>query len=313
MGMCPYLLPGIGLPLQHRSEFGALVCSMVSCDLPHVRTRRLYITCMCLLEVSRHSCLGNLFFTQHLGDLMAGLCQLGYCPTKGNADEGAEESSKILTACERGQCKEAFRRLMDQLYQPLVIRELLILQGGPRQGPRPSGASVSLQRAPAPSWLRRLTGQLLSERLMRPNGVQAVVRGILEDAGGLLRLRAKMEHIAYELYDLLHQNGTLAKTISWCSRGREAEAAASNWKKCDAIARVLASCPQQSITVEEYYHKVCPQDFNFHVEQRSGKLHDNADALSRIHCLLAEGAKAPGFGHGGSSLCHLNKLAWKLQ
>ncbi|XP_069612863.1 transport and Golgi organization protein 6 homolog isoform X3 [Ranitomeya imitator] len=133
MGMCPYLLPGIGLPLQHRSEFGALVCSMVSCDLPHVRTRRLYITCMCLLEVSRHSCLGNLFFTQHLGDLMAGLCQLGYCPTKGNADEGAEESSKILTACERGQCKEAFRRLMDQLYQPLVIRELLILQGGPRQ------------------------------------------------------------------------------------------------------------------------------------------------------------------------------------
>ncbi|XP_077151841.1 transport and Golgi organization protein 6 homolog [Ranitomeya variabilis] len=229
MGICPYLLPGIGLPLQHRSEFGALVCSMVSCDLPHVRTRRLYITCMCLLEVSRHSCLGNLFFTQHLGDLMAGLCQLGYCPTKGNADEGAKESSKILTACERGQCKEAFRRLMDHLYQPLVIRELLILQGGPRQGPRPSGASVSLQRAPAPSWLRRLTGQLLSERLMRPNGVQAVVRGILEDAG------------------------------AGVAGGREAEAAASNWKKCDAIARVLASCPQQSITVEEYYHKVCPQ------------------------------------------------------
>ncbi|XP_073522171.1 transport and Golgi organization protein 6 homolog isoform X2 [Phyllobates terribilis] len=229
MGICPYLLPGIGLPLQQRSEFGALVCSMVSCDLPQVRTRRLHITCMCLLEVSRHSSLGNLFFTQHLGDLMAGLCQLGYCPTKGNTDEGAKESPKILTECEKGQCMEAFRRLMDQLYQPLVIRELLVLQGGPRQGPPPSGASVSLQRAPAPAWLRRLTGQLLSERLMRPNGVQAVVRGILEDAGA----------------------GTAG--------GREAEAAASNWKKCDAIARVLAACPQQSVTVEEYYRKVCPQ------------------------------------------------------
>ncbi|XP_044143797.1 transport and Golgi organization protein 6 homolog [Bufo gargarizans] len=225
MGICPYLLPGIGLPLQHRSEFGALVCSMVSCDLPQVRTRRLYIACMSLLEVSHHSSLGSLLFTQHLGDLMAGLCQLGYCP----ANQGTKESLKALSESERGQCKEALRGLLDQLYQPLVIRELLILQGGPRQGPRPSGAAASLQRAPAPAWLRRLSGQLLSERLMRPNGVQAVVRGILEDAG------------------------------VGVAGGREAEAAASNWKKCDAVAKVLASCPQQSITVEEYYRKVCPQ------------------------------------------------------
>ena len=39
-------------------------------------------------------------------------------------------------------------------------------------------------RCRAPAWLRRLCGQLLSERLMRPSGVQAVVRGILEGAGG---------------------------------------------------------------------------------------------------------------------------------
>ncbi|XP_056413222.1 transport and Golgi organization protein 6 homolog [Hyla sarda] len=225
LGICPYLLPGIGLPLQHRSGFGALVCSVVTCDLPQVRTRRLYITCMSLLKVSHHSSLGSLLFTQHLGDVMAGLCQLGYCPTKATADQGM----KTLTEFDRGQCKEALRELLDQLYQPLVIRELLILQGGPRQGPRPSGATSPLQRAPAPAWLRRLSGQLLSERLMRPNGVQAVVRGILEDAG------------------------------AGVAGGREAEAAASNWKKCDAIAKVLASCPQQSVSVEEYYRIVCPQ------------------------------------------------------
>lgn len=39
-------------------------------------------------------------------------------------------------------------------------------------------------RCRAPAWLRRLCGQLLSERLMRPSGVQAVVGGILEGAGG---------------------------------------------------------------------------------------------------------------------------------
>ncbi|XP_072278694.1 transport and Golgi organization protein 6 homolog isoform X1 [Pyxicephalus adspersus] len=229
MGICPYLLPGIGLPLQHRSEFGALVCSMVSCDLPNARQQRLYATSTTLLEVSQHPSLGSLLYTQHLGDLMAALCQLGYCPTKTKIEPHTEGGVKNLTESERIQCKEALRGLMDQLYQPLVIRELLILQGGPRQGPRPSGASSSVQRAPAPAWLRRLSGQLLSERLMKPSGVQAVVRGILEGAG------------------------------AGAAGGRDAEAAASNWKKCDAVAKVLASCPQQSLTVEEYYQKVCPQ------------------------------------------------------
>ncbi|XP_063801992.1 transport and Golgi organization protein 6 homolog [Pseudophryne corroboree] len=229
MGICPYLLPGIGLPLKHRSTFGALVCSAASCDLPQVRTRRLYISCTALLEVSGHSSLGTLLFTQHLGDLMAGLCQLGYCPTKANGDPGTDGRQKNLTESERSQCRGALRGLLDQLYQPLVIRELLVLQGGPRQGPRPSGAAAPVQRAPAPAWLRRLCGQLLSERLMRPHGVQSVVRGILEGAG------------------------------VGAPGGRDAEAAASNWKKCDAVAKILASCPQQSLTVEEYYQKVCPQ------------------------------------------------------
>ncbi|KAM9302351.1 transport and Golgi organization protein 6 homolog [Gastrophryne carolinensis] len=227
LGICPYLLPGIGLPLQHRSEFGALVCSMVSGDLADVRTRRLYVSCMALLEISGHSSLGSLLFTQHLGDVMAGLCQLGYCPAKAKTEQGEDGRLKNLTESERIQCKEALRGLLDQMYQPLVIRELLILQGGARQGQRPSGASA--QRAPAPAWLRRLSGQLLSERLMRPNGVQAVARGILENAGA----------------------GAVG--------GREAEAAACNWAKCDAVAKILASCPQQSLTVEEYYQKVCPQ------------------------------------------------------
>lgn len=45
-----------------------------------------------------------------------------------------------------------------------------------------------LQRSPsaraAPDWLRRLCGHLLSERLLRPGGVQAVVRGVLEGTDG---------------------------------------------------------------------------------------------------------------------------------
>ncbi|XP_064527133.1 transport and Golgi organization protein 6 homolog isoform X2 [Pseudopipra pipra] len=78
---------------------------------------------------------------------------------------------------------------------------------------------------PAPAWLRRLCGRLLSERLLRPNGVQAVVRGVLEGTGG----------------------------------GAGAEAAALDWRKCDAVAKILASCPQQCLSLEDYYRQVCPQ------------------------------------------------------
>ncbi|NXW58002.1 TNG6 protein, partial [Eurystomus gularis] len=76
-----------------------------------------------------------------------------------------------------------------------------------------------------PGWLRRLCGQLLSERLLRPSGVQAVVRGVMEGTGG----------------------------------GAGAEAAAVDWRKCDAVAKILASCPQQCLSLEDYYSLVCPQ------------------------------------------------------
>ncbi|NXB51481.1 TNG6 protein, partial [Leucopsar rothschildi] len=77
----------------------------------------------------------------------------------------------------------------------------------------------------APAWLRRLCGHLLSERLLRPGGVQAVVRGILEGTDG----------------------------------GASAEAAALDWRKCDAVGKILAACPQQCLSLEDYYRQVCPQ------------------------------------------------------
>lgn len=47
-----------------------------------------------------------------------------------------------------------------------------------------SGSGSRAAQGSAPAWLRRLCGQLLSERLMQPNGVHAVVRAILEGGTG---------------------------------------------------------------------------------------------------------------------------------
>lgn len=50
-----------------------------------------------------------------------------------------------------------------------------------QSGPVQSSSGCSSR---APAWLRRLCGQLLSERLMQPSGVQAVIRAILEGGTG---------------------------------------------------------------------------------------------------------------------------------
>nr|XP_054104850.1 hyaluronan synthase 3 isoform X3 [Callithrix jacchus] len=233
LGICPYLKPGVGVPLRYRTEFGAVVQDVVCLDAAPDATRRLYTSCRVLLNVAQHTSLGSLIFCHHFVDIAAGLCQLGFCPTKSKLQTSAEE---VLTEEERTLSRGALRDMLDQVYQPLAVRELLTLQGGPPQ----SCTDVKTQlRCRAPAWLRRLCGQLLSERLMRPNGVQAAVRGILEGAG------------------------------AGAAGGSDAEAMAADWKKCDLIAKILATCPQQSLSPESYYKDICPQVLDlFHFQDK---------------------------------------------
>ncbi|OXB65091.1 hypothetical protein ASZ78_008374 [Callipepla squamata] len=116
--------------------------------------------------------------------------------------------------------------LLAQHLGPLLAA-LCLLGHGPAAHceSHPAGEKTKPALARSPAWLRRLCGQLLSERLMRPHGLQAVVRGIMEGTGG----------------------------------GTDAEAAAVDWRKCDAVAKILASCPQQCLSLEDYYKHVCPQ------------------------------------------------------
>ncbi|XP_061678940.1 transport and Golgi organization protein 6 homolog [Syngnathoides biaculeatus] len=216
LGLCPYLAPGVGVPLGHRSAFGAMVekivCSQTAVEGPH----RLLTTTTILLRFAELSSLATLVFTRHLGDLMAALCQLGYQPQQSKAS--SPKDVQVLSEEERRNVQEALQNLLVKVYQPVVIKELLILQGGAKQSGTVRSSSVSRRRT-APGWLKRLCGQLLSECLMQPHGVQAVVRAILEGGTG----------------------------------------AESDWKKCDSIAKILTTCPQQSASANTYYKQVCFQ------------------------------------------------------
>ncbi|KAI1890045.1 hypothetical protein AGOR_G00169170 [Albula goreensis] len=228
LGLCPYLAPGVGVPLGRRSAFGAAVEDAVRRDgVPDCEQRLLTVTSV-LLELTELPSLATLVFTRHLGDIMAGLCQLGYRPHR--PEGGSTQNEKGINMEQRLSCKKALQGLLGKVYQPIVIKELLILQGGPKQVPQSRGGGGPRQPlGQAPPWLRRLCGQLLSDRLMQPNGVQAVVRAVLEGVGA----------------------GAVG--------GAGTEAAASDWRKCDAVAKILAACPQQALSVEEYHSRVCPQ------------------------------------------------------
>lgn len=87
LGLCPYLAPGVGVPLARRSAFGAVVENLVCHGAVPAARRRLFTTTNVLLQFAELSSLATLVFTRHLGDVMAALCQLGYQP------QGAERSS----------------------------------------------------------------------------------------------------------------------------------------------------------------------------------------------------------------------------
>lgn len=91
LGLCPYLAPGVGVPLGRRSAFGAMVEKLV-CGGPAVG-RRLLTTTNVLLQLAELSSLATLVFTRHLGDVMAALCQLGYQPNQ--AERSGTEEEKV--------------------------------------------------------------------------------------------------------------------------------------------------------------------------------------------------------------------------
>ncbi|XP_068006817.1 transport and Golgi organization protein 6 homolog [Melanerpes formicivorus] len=207
LGLVPYLPPGVG---QRPGP------PAISPAPPAARGARLRAATAALAELTQHPALAGPLLARHLGLLLASLCLLGHGPAA---------HCEGVTEAERVRCQETLRHVLDHVYQPLAVQELLVLQGRPKQGPPSPGDSTKPALVRAPAWLRRLCGQLLSERLLRPNGVQAVVRGIMEGTGG-------------------------------CAG---AEAAAVDWRKCDAVAKILASCPQQCLSLEDYYSLVCPQ------------------------------------------------------
>lgn len=85
LGLRPYLLPGVAPP--PRDKAGLLAAQP---EAP----RRLLAACSALRETAEHPELGRLILARHLGDLLAGLCQLAFGPAS-KAQAGAESQVSV--------------------------------------------------------------------------------------------------------------------------------------------------------------------------------------------------------------------------
>lgn len=193
LGIYPYLQSGVGVPLSLRLKESQLLgltsgtgtgvsCQSEAAKDTEYAMNRLIQTVLVLTKCLDHPGLGSIVLSRHLTDLLASLLQICHSPTY-------EDVTEMLR---RERCVDALGNLMDRTYQPLVIRELLLLQGRPprsskklsrEQADGSSSVAKGMPVAVTPKWLRDVCGRYLSERLMRNKGVQAVILALTDIPG----------------------------------------------------------------------------------------------------------------------------------
>jgi len=130
LGICPLLLPGVGIPLHRRSE---LACRLVKEDaVSHLadceKCHRLTACIDILLDFFEQQSLTSIILSAHLCDLLAGLIQVCYAPAwKTYTSEF--ENTRTCRQKPRNYVDE-LTKLKNKLPSSVLVRELLLLQSG---------------------------------------------------------------------------------------------------------------------------------------------------------------------------------------
>ncbi|XP_046410358.1 transport and Golgi organization protein 6 homolog isoform X1 [Neodiprion fabricii] len=169
--MIPCLLPGVGVGIQYMCPRAAQLPAEQLTDFQ--KYERLSNVVKTILNCFDESTMQPTILPQ-IGSLLAALIQLSTVPLTKPCNESENSSGNTfrMTAVIYNQLKreqEQFRvsllSLIDKLPQSTVVKELMIILGVRR----------------APRWLRRETQRLLISRIMKPNGIVALVLSMCDD------------------------------------------------------------------------------------------------------------------------------------
>jgi len=228
LGVLPNLLPGVGTSVEKRSVFLQTIIKAIPDRAILERYKQLVFSTESLLELAKYKQFNTLIVSKHLGDIVGCLVQVAHAPLlkpKEDVDENKDdvkdievkEDAFVMTtelyerlSKDQVRFKSELDRIIEKTYQPLIVKYLLVLQSN-------SGGDGKK----CPKWFCKTVNSLLSSRLILPDGVLHVVRGIM-DLGG-----------EEERFD---------------------------WKKIGLIGNVLGNPPHGNYhETEVYYSKVCPQ------------------------------------------------------
>lgn len=204
MGLYPYLLPGVDNFLKMRLSNVSSIAKASSLT-PKSRNANLCRCCLVVTSCFDNEVFGPLILTRHFSDVAGALIQVCYAPAASESQSDEPGRSKFTQQKHRfaspaditqtvhskksvkDTCLEMLQGLLRKTYQPLVIKELLILQGMPssRGVTKGNGGGSRSKVASSPKWLRKACGMMLSERLMGRNGVQHVISGVMEVTTGM--------------------------------------------------------------------------------------------------------------------------------
>jgi len=134
--------------------------------------RRLCATVKVLVKCLQHPALRSIMIN-YLGCILTALCQLSFAPLKKpSMEQSTDEISLELyeSFCEdQTYYQSVLEEIINSVYQPTVIQELMIIQGSQRG---------KLQ----PLWLRKSCSKLLTQLLLAPGGVSAIIRSTMESS-----------------------------------------------------------------------------------------------------------------------------------
>lgn len=201
LGLSPYLLSGVGVPLKQRTKSpDALAVIKQLQQAAHVTNQQrgwhLYKCCSILVECSEQPSLRAAIFPTHLVDVVSGLLQICYGPldillpsdrlpsnnkftspadikppvvTNGNLTPSISEEERELSS-------QLLERLLNKMYPPLVISQLLTIQSIAQ-----TATDNNCQ------WAVKGCGRLLSQRLMKSHGVQALIEATFSNVRGTVK------------------------------------------------------------------------------------------------------------------------------
>ncbi|XP_063376485.1 transport and Golgi organization protein 6 [Cydia fagiglandana] len=170
LGVSRCLIPGLGINLSKRCSSAAILHPLTLSD---EEKYEMLIECTDFFtRCYMVPVLKNIIVTLHLSDYLAALIQLSFAPLKKPGTYGHFTMTPELynrLNIDRKKYLKVYEHLVENCFQPILMKELLVLQGV--TDPQP------------PAFVKRVIAKEMSCRLLAPGGLLSLIRCFIESYG----------------------------------------------------------------------------------------------------------------------------------